>query len=154
MVEPVVRTRIPDEIADSQFQKCHARTEPTLLKMHEGPCQLDKSFVEEVISLSAAREPEFLEHIVRFVIQAGVEAIEIAQIVRIVTAGVGSKSLNTFGDARSLLAHARWGSIRAHAGPLLSHTFGLTEDHDGVVAVRARENRARRSGEEGRWVHR
>jgi len=53
------------------------------LQVHEGPRELDETFVEQVIRLTALCKPEFFQNVMRFVKELLVEALEIAEVVRI-----------------------------------------------------------------------
>src|SRR5437868_2062023 len=45
--------------------------------------ELDQAFVEKIVALAALAEPEFFEHVVRFVKELLVEALEITKVMRV-----------------------------------------------------------------------
>jgi hypothetical protein len=53
-----------------------------LLQMNKGAGELDQPFVEGIVWSSAVREPELLEHVMRFVKQPAIEAPEVSEIMR------------------------------------------------------------------------
>ena len=55
--------------------------EVLLPQMHVGPGDLDQPLVEERIRIAAA-EPEMLQHVVRFVVIAGIETGEVPRVLR------------------------------------------------------------------------
>src|SRR5262249_26033090 len=71
--------------------------------MHESARELDQSLEEQIIRLPAVSEPELLQHIVCFVKKLLIEALEIAEVMRIQR--VAAKVFNHCRDARRFPAH-------------------------------------------------
>jgi len=95
------------EICAREFQESGGGSHPIFLQMHEGPRQLDQSFVKFVIGAFAVVQPEFLEDIVRFVKQLPVETFKITEIMGIER--MTPALFNQFSDLRAFPAHT--GSI-------------------------------------------
>ena len=75
------------------------RVEVLLLQMDEGSGDLDEPFVKERVAV-AALEPEVFEDIVRLVVLAGIEAGEVARVVRVGRGrGAGAEATDEGGDA-------------------------------------------------------
>ena len=51
--------------------------------MNKGARQLDQPFVESIVGAVPLSQPKLLQHIVRFVKELPVEALEIAEVMRI-----------------------------------------------------------------------
>ncbi len=83
------------------------RVEVLFLQMDEGAGDLDQSFVEERVFVAAA-EPEVFEDIVRLVVLAGIEAGEVARVVRI-GGGSGAGWTDEGGDAVAFFHRAAGG---------------------------------------------
>ena len=74
--EALVEGRIAFEIGPSELKQGSCGTEPILLQMNEGPGELNQPFVKRAIELPPFGQPEFLEHIMRFIKQAAIKKIE------------------------------------------------------------------------------
>ena len=73
-------------------------------EMHKSAGQLNESLVKIGISLTAGLQPEILEHIMRFVKIAGIEALEIAKVSRIM--GSPRQMRHPFRYPSALVRHA------------------------------------------------
>jgi len=76
-----------------------------LLQVNERAGQLDQAFVEGIVRSSSTPKPEFLQNIVSLVIQAFVEAVEIAQIMRVEI--VSPKRVDARADPVAFPTHGR-----------------------------------------------
>ena len=75
------------------------RVEVVLLQVDEGSGDLDEAFVKERVGV-AALEPEVFEDIVGLVVLAGIEAGEVARVVRVEGGrGAGGEATDEGGDA-------------------------------------------------------
>ena len=79
------------------------------LQMHKGAGELDEALVKIAVRSVSVGEPQFLEHIVGFVVKLAMKALKVAQVVRLQFAP--AQAVNQRGYLRTFLAHA--GSIRA-----------------------------------------
>lgn len=93
------------KVGRRQIEQCDRRAQPVFLQMHERAGKLDQALVVGVVGTMPVSEPEFLQHIVRFKVEAAIEALEIAGVVR-APAPAGA-ARDQFRDFPALLAHAR-----------------------------------------------
>src|SRR5438105_379233 len=71
--------------------------------MHEGPRELNQALIKGIVRSFSHCQPKFLQHIMRFVIEAMIEALEITEVM-----GVVFPALVTFNqgfDRCTLFAH-------------------------------------------------
>ena len=87
-----------------ELEQSGARAKAVFLEVHEGAGELDQAFVEMIVLLAALWKPEFLEHVVGFVKELLIEALEIAEVMRVEMSPV--QRLDHLRDARAFLAHA------------------------------------------------
>src|SRR6266511_492561 len=71
--------------------------------MDESARQLDQAFVKRAVRPVSVGQPEFLEHIVRFVKQAAIKTFEVAQVVR--RQFLPAATVDQGGNLRALFAH-------------------------------------------------
>jgi len=70
------------QVGIGQIEQCHGGSKPLFLKMDERTGQLDEPFVKPIIRrCAAARQPEFLQDVVRLIVEAGVETIEVTGVL-------------------------------------------------------------------------
>ena len=62
--------RVGLEIYERQREEPLRRSEPIFLEMDEAACHLDQALVKFRLRLTADRQPDFLQHIMRFVSKA------------------------------------------------------------------------------------
>lgn len=89
-IEAVMNSRIPRQISGGEHQQRLSRLHAILLKMHEGPGQLNQALEEIPIRPAPILQPQILEHLVRFEEFTSIEADEIAPITQVETARVDS----------------------------------------------------------------
>src|SRR5271168_2942271 len=82
-VDPGVTRRIGLKIREREGEKARRRTKPLLLQMDEAARHLNKALVKFGLRPSPKRQPDFLQHIVRFVVKLRVEAAEKADIMAV-----------------------------------------------------------------------
>ena len=75
-------------------------------EVHKTAGKLDERFIKIGIGRAARFEPQILEHIVGFVKFTGVEALEVAEVTRIVALFVFGQMRHAFGDPSTLMRHA------------------------------------------------
>ena len=78
-------------------------TQPIFLQVDKGPGELDEAFVKVSIRPVAVRQPQILEHVVRLVKKLAVEAIEIAEVMRIQFLSL--EGFDHRGNAGALVTH-------------------------------------------------
>src|SRR5262249_39286640 len=72
-------------------------------QMNESARQLDQSFVESAIRSGALSEPEFFQHIVRFVEKLAIKALEVTEVMGVQVAAV--ETFDQRGDLAAFLIH-------------------------------------------------
>lgn len=75
-------------------------------EVHETTGELDECFVKIRIGRASCFQPQILEHIVGFVKFARIEALEVAEVTRILTLIVFGQMRHAFGDPSTLMRHA------------------------------------------------
>lgn len=78
-----------------------------LLDMHEGAGQLDQAFVKVIIRSTSLRQPEILQHFVRFEELLPVETFKKTQVMRV--PGTVLQRLGLVGNPPALVAHSQAG---------------------------------------------
>src|SRR5271169_4498584 len=68
-VDPGMTRRIALEIRQRQREQARGGSEPLLLQMDEAARHLDESLVKSGLRLAANRKPDFLQHVVGFVVE-------------------------------------------------------------------------------------
>src|ERR1043166_708400 len=98
--------------------------------MNKRTGQLNQPFVECAIRAMPVGQPEFLEHIVRFVIKLPVEAVEVGQVARVPFAA--AKLLREFRDVLAFFAHKTGRNPKFKAVGQVQQSAGLgTETRTG-----------------------
>ncbi len=80
-IDPGMPRRIVLEVRESQREQACPRSEALLLQMNEAASRLDKSLVKFRLGLAPDWKPDFLQHVVGFVIKLRVETAEKADVV-------------------------------------------------------------------------
>src|SRR5207249_7479532 len=70
-----------------------------------GPGKLDETLVEGIVGAAPLGEPQLFEHVVRFVKQPPVEALEVAQVAGVQVTALAA--LDQRGNLPALLAHRK-----------------------------------------------
>ena len=102
-VELMMKDWIFSEIILRQAKQGSSRTAAVLLDMHKCAGELDQSLVVVSVGTMPIPEPKFLQHVVRFVKELPIEAIEIAQIIGAVLLSL--KLFDARRDMPALFAH-------------------------------------------------
>ena len=103
-VQAFVAGWVLGEVGAGEFEESGAGAEAIFLEVDKGAGELNEAFVKQVVMLAALAEPEFLKDVVRFVEELAIEALEIAEVMRVEISPV--QRLDHLGDARALFAHA------------------------------------------------
>jgi aspartyl-tRNA(Asn)/glutamyl-tRNA(Gln) amidotransferase subunit C len=115
-VEQLVQPRVTLQVRARQFEQRRRRTQTrprhgVLLHVHKGAGELDQALEEIRIGPLPIFEPELLEHVVRFVEQPAVEALEVTKVMRVQIAAPAG--LDQSGNLCAFVAHAlRMGQAR------------------------------------------
>ncbi len=91
------------QIGAGQLEQRGGRAEPVLLQVHERARQLNQPFVERAIRPVAIRQPQFFQHVMRFVKMRLIEAHKIAKIMRVHT--LAPAAIDQRCNRRALFAH-------------------------------------------------
>ena len=95
--------RIFFQIRLRQLEQRGGWTQPVFLQMHECARQLDEALVKISVRAVAVGQPQILEHIVRLVKKLAVEAVEIAEVMRVQF--LSPEGFDHRGDAGAFVTH-------------------------------------------------
>src|ERR1019366_6063177 len=102
-IKPLVTARIFFQVRLRQFEQRGGRTQAAFLQMHKRAGQLDETFVKISIRALTVGQPQIFQHVVRLIKKAAVEAVEIAEIMRVQF--LSPKGFDHRGNAGALVAH-------------------------------------------------
>lgn len=105
---------IPFEIFFRQTKERTGRLEPrpgcgVFLQVDKGAGELNQTLIESVIGLSSLPKPQLFQHVMGFVKQSAIEAVEEAEIMRIQSRGITTKWGDASGDFWRFVTHASGG---------------------------------------------
>lgn len=88
-----------------QFQQRLRRPASVFLHVHKRTGQLDQALVKISVGTVPVRQPQFLQHVMRFVKKLAVEAIEEAEVMRVQF--LSAKLFNACRNMPAFFAHVR-----------------------------------------------
>jgi ParB family chromosome partitioning protein len=98
-----MRTRIFLQIGQRELEQRGGGAQPVLLQMHERARKLDESLVKIPIRAMTVGQPQIFQHVMRLVKKLAVEAIEIAEVMRVQS--LSPEGFDHRGDAGAFVTH-------------------------------------------------
>ena len=82
-IDPLMTRRIRLEVRQREGEQPRGGAKTLLLQMNEAPGHLNESLIKFRLRLPANRQPDFLQHVVRLVVELRVEAVKKAGVMAV-----------------------------------------------------------------------